>query len=563
MARKSRRNNIRIISNMFPEGTPEEIREELYKTAAYVRLSVEDNNEQGDSIDNQARYLHQYIDDHKELLLVDTYVDNGFTGTNFERPEFERLMSDIKTGRINCIIVKDLSRFGRNYLEAGLYIENILPKLGAKLIAINDNFDSSRPEDVNSISVPLKNMINEFYARDTSGKIKASNARRMLDPKKLPYGNVPYGYRKNEDNTRFIVNEPYADIVRLIFTWASLGVSCYEIAKRLTLAGIDQPAKCISENINRTGNTNWYEHTVKEILSNPVYTGNIVNNKYQVSKIEKTQHKKEKDKWIIHEGTHEPIISHELFDKVADRKRVKPSSKSISEYKNIRWFDGKVFCSKCGRPMLATRERLGNSSNQFIEEYCCCPKEYYKNNCGKRVTEGSLRILVGKQFEYQLSLVKSMSDKLKPIIKNPVGNAGISIDKRISYAYSLLEKNSAEKIKLYTDYSEGILPADDYRELKEKNLKDKEDIKRRLDAMLVERKNIKSKAEELLSAFDFKNSSEQMKLSKELVCQMIEKINIHENKGVEIVFKTTGIIDDLLKEITDNEDSDILETFSS
>ena len=564
MARKSRRvNNIRIISNLLPEDNSRDAREELYKAAAYVRLSSEDDNENQDSINNQTQYLYQYVNEHKELLLVDTYIDNGFTGTNFERPEFERLMSDIKTGRINCIVVKDLSRFGRNYLEAGLYIENIIPKLGAKLIAINDNFDSSRPEDVNSISVPLKNMINEYYARDASNKIKASQARRMLDPEKLPFGNVPFGYSKNEDGTKYIISEPYANIVKLIFSWASIGVSCYEIAKRLTLVGIDPPSKCVSEKLSRTDSTNWYEFTVKTILANPVYTGDIVNNKYKCSKIERSYHKKEKDKWIIHKGTHEPIISHELFERVSNRKKLKNRSDILIDHKNNRWFDGKVFCSKCSRAMLSVREKLGNSSNQFIEEYCCSKKEYLKKSCGQRVTEDSLRIIVGKQLDYQLSLIRSMSDKLKQIKQSPVGNAEISIDKRLSYASSLLEKNSAEKIKLYTDYSEGILPADDYRVLKEKNLKDKEDIKKRIDAMLIERKNIKAKAEELLTLIDSKDKPGQIKLSKEVVNQVIERISVADNNGIEVVFKTTGIIDDLMKEMTVNEDSDLFKALSS
>ena len=168
MARKSRRTNL-----PQPVKTPIKVEEtsDVLATGAYARLSVEKDDE--GSIQTQVSLLHNYIAEHPELRLADTYIDNGYSGTDFDRPSFTRLMDDVRTGKIQCIVVKDLSRFGRDFLETGYYIETLLPKLNVRLIAINDTFDSSREEDVNSISVPIKNMVNEMYAKDFSRKVSA------------------------------------------------------------------------------------------------------------------------------------------------------------------------------------------------------------------------------------------------------------------------------------------------------------------------------------------------------------------------------------------------------
>ncbi len=562
MARKSRRNNIILLDSKAREKYDDRIQETLFKTAAYVRLSSESDDERKDTINNQIQYVYQFIDSRKDLVLIDTYVDNGYSGTNFERPEFERMMNDVKTGRIECIVVKDLSRFGRNYLETGLFIENILPKLNVKLLAINDNFDSSRSEDVNSISVPLKNMINEYYAKDMSIKIRASQARRMKDPGKLPYGNAPYGYKKNEDDTQFVINQPYADLVKVIFTWTSLGVPINETAKRLKLAGIDPPGKATGKSGRDAENNKWYENTVNAIITNPIYTGDIVNNKFYNSKITKTHRRIEKDSWIVHSEMHEPIVSRRMFEK-AGQKAFKPNKMMKEVADNCdRWFTGKVYCQRCGRKMIACRERKGRSGNTFIDEYSCRPKGHHEEYCREKITEDSLRIIVLKQLLPQIKLIKSLSGRLDIIKKGLPGQTNSMIDKRIQYETSRLEENKKYQLRLYSDYSEGILDLDEYRILKEKNITENNNIMSRLEALTEKRKEYVAKAERLLDMIGGLNSEPlQLKLTKELVENTIEKIAVGENKSIEITFRSTAVVNDLLKELAENENSDISEAF--
>ena len=273
MGRKSKRNIIDFKNNTSQKSSSsyEEYSGEKIPTAIYARLSVLRDDDKSESIENQISLIHRYILEHPEMELFDVYADRDRSGTNFNRPEFERLISDVTKGKVTCIIVKDLSRFGRNYIETGVFIENIFPKLGARLIAINDNFDSNREEDVNSLSVPIKNMINEMYAKDISRKIISSNRIRNRSGNSKLRGNAPYGY-KYEDN-KLVPDERYAPYVRLIFEWRSKGKSVNDIAKRLTLIGAPVPGNVTGDkNIDKFGER-WLPSKIYHILSNPEYTG--------------------------------------------------------------------------------------------------------------------------------------------------------------------------------------------------------------------------------------------------------------------------------------------------
>ena len=239
MARKSRRANIVQEKKEELHISTSIITRRQLATAAYARLSV-DKEKNDESIQNQIELLHQYIREHEEYSLVDTYVDDGYTGTDFDRPEFIRLMDDVRTGKIQCIIVKDLSRFGRNFIETGYYIETIFPCLNVRLISINDDFDSSREEDRNSMVVPIKNMINEMYAKDASKKRVLSfemHSRRgdMKIAKSI------YGYTVDKEENQLKVNAETAPIVQAIFRWYQMGRGTGDIVKRLKMLDIMTP----------------------------------------------------------------------------------------------------------------------------------------------------------------------------------------------------------------------------------------------------------------------------------------------------------------------------------
>ena len=247
-----------------------------WRTAIYARLSMENNGlEDERSLDNQIRYVEEYIQKHPSLKLVDVYVDNGFSGTNFSRAQFLRLMDDLKVGRINCIVVKDLSRFGRNYLEAGYYLEKIFPFLNIRFIAINDNYDSMDETKKDSLIVPIKNLVNDIYSKDLSRKI--SGTMRMKEKKgEIWYGVPAYGYwRKPDQPFRMETDEETAPYVRLMFQWTLSGMSYAEIAFRLNQLQAITPTMRLAQRGHYKEesarlHTTWAVTSVKTILHNPV-----------------------------------------------------------------------------------------------------------------------------------------------------------------------------------------------------------------------------------------------------------------------------------------------------
>lgn len=316
MARKSRRNN-NIIEKKQEMMTPEIITGPQLETGVYARLSVEKDNEE--TIQTQIEMLHQYVEEHGEYHLVDTYVDNGYTGTDFDRPGFIRMMEDVRTGKIQCIIVKDLSRFGRNFIETGYYIETIFPCLNVRLISINDEFDSSREEDRNSIVMPVKNMINEMYAKDASKK------RVLAFEMQSKRGDATiarsiYGYTVDKKENQLKVNPETAPIVRAIFRWYQMGRGTGAIVKRLKMLDIMTPHayKATHELDMAIPDTDrWTGDRVKTILVNQAYIGTTIYGKRKRAKYRNMpEHHTDPKDWVIHENTHESIIARPDFDEV-------------------------------------------------------------------------------------------------------------------------------------------------------------------------------------------------------------------------------------------------------
>lgn len=252
------------------------------RAAAYLRLSIEDGDKaESNSIGNQRELIQNFVAERPELHLVGEYADDGYTGTNFERPGFTQMMEDIQSDKINCIIVKDLSRFGRNYLEAGYYIETVFPFLGVRLIAVNDNFDSTRKEDMESMALPIRNMVNTMYAKDISKKVWSSLQRK----KEAGYAvgsDAPFGYIRNPVTKRNEIDPETAFYVQLIFQWALMGVAIYEIARRMTLLQVPTPREWhrkIVEGKDVVTYKKWGETSIRHMLANQTYVGDTINNK--------------------------------------------------------------------------------------------------------------------------------------------------------------------------------------------------------------------------------------------------------------------------------------------
>lgn len=300
-----------------------------YQVAAYVRLSTEDSGKQdGYSLQNQKDLLLSFIREHSDLQLYKMYVDNGFTGTNFQRPAFEEMMDDIRAGHVNCVLVKDLSRLGRNYLEAGNYLEQVFPFFRVRFIAITEGYDSISPDFTNeALIIPLKNIINESYAKDISTKVSSAIETRKKQGKYM--GRLPvYGYLKDpKDKNHLIVDPDTAPVVQRIFRMAVSGITMGRIAKQMNEEAIPCPSRYfVLKGFSREEkylDSLWSRNTVKKILCNRMYLGCIVYGKTRRSIAKNIcQDSIPESDWQVVENTHEPLITRALFEQAREKLEV-------------------------------------------------------------------------------------------------------------------------------------------------------------------------------------------------------------------------------------------------
>lgn len=347
-----------------------------YHAAVYARLSKEDEKA-GDSvsIESQVAMLTKYVSDNG-WEYVAAYKDDGYSGTSFDRPAFSEMMSRVRKGEINLVVVKDLSRFGRDYLEVGQYIDVIFPALNCRFIAVNDNVDTIR--NSNDMMAIFKNVMNDFYARDTSAKIRAVRKSSCRSGNYMG-AFAPYGYVKDPaDKHRFLIDEPAAEVVRWIFTLRAGGIGCLKIARELNEKGILPPrtyyfdAKGQANPFERT-NHRWNGCTVRHILENEAYLGHTVQHKEERMSYKDHRTKAvSPDEWIRVENTHEPIITKELWEecRLVDRLNSRPRQ---SKMKEVSLFSGLLYCADCGFAMRCqvTERKRKDGTKAYYEAYMC------------------------------------------------------------------------------------------------------------------------------------------------------------------------------------------------
>ena len=349
MARKSRKASLNVLQGNQP------IQAILYTHAAlYIRLSVEDKKADSISIETQQMILDRFLENKPEIFVYKTYIDNGATGTNFHRPGFQQMLSDIEEGLVNCVIVKDLSRLGRNTIDTGYYIEQYFPAHKVRFISVNDQFDTEVPDNIHSgIILPLKNMINEAYALDIGKKIKAQQRQAMKEGEYVG-ARAPYGYLKALDDCHQLIIDPIAaKVVREIFQWASEGAGLNTITRRLNEAGVTAPShykQSLGEisNENLIGNGKWQTRTVAKILHDEIYTGDLVQG--HTKTFDHKQVRAGSDNFITVCDTHEPIVGHALFNAVQEKLTQTAElykEKAVTPY-TPNLLKGKVFCAHCG-----------------------------------------------------------------------------------------------------------------------------------------------------------------------------------------------------------------------
>jgi len=564
MARKSRK-------HIADTGdTAVRITEKTYNAAIYARLSVEDSGKQdgGDSIENQVYIAEQYIEERPYLNLCGTFVDNGETGVNFNRPRFNALMDEIKAGRINCVVVKDLSRFGRNYIETGNFLEKVFPFLGVRFISVNDNYDTDNPESNSEcLAIALKSLINDVYAKDISRKATAALETKQKNGEFI--GNfAAYGYLKSpEDKHKLIIDEETAPVVRDIFRWKIEGMGNNAIARRLNDMGILSPnmyrySKGIIFN-EQYANTLWLNRTVKTILENGVYTGCLVQGRKKTRLMQGlSQEKLMPDKWIIVENTHEPIISRETFDKVHEilqsvkqayhEKAGKYADKGNPE--NI--FKGLVSCGDCG--VNLTRYKTVNRQGKVYFTYICPNYEVNQTRvCAhkKSVREPLLIESVWNAVRAEIDLSVD-TERLALKVQNG-GNVKArakTVREQIAEAKRKIERTTSLSTALYGDYADGILTEAEYLFAKAKYREEKRLWEQRLDELIAEEiKNTDTFVYDnkwIAALSRFRDSKE---LTRDILLAVVERVIVSGNNDITVVFKHRDEYEALMLHLAESE----------
>lgn len=396
-----------------------------FKTAGYIRLSKEDKiKDESNSVTNQKLIIASYIKKNEDLELFDFYIDDGYSGTTFDRPEYKRMFKDIIDGKVNTIIVKDLSRFGRNHIESDNYLENILPGYNVRFISINDDIDSLKnPKSVNSIAVPLKNLMNDQYARDISEKVRSTLKMKQLNGEFIGV-TAPYGYLKNpKDKHKFVIDKEASYIVKKIFNMILLGKSRKEIAEHLNNKNVLTPSlyKLSKEKTNNeelTLSKKWNAEIVNRVLRNETYIGTLIQNiktkpNYRTSKLIDVN----KEEWIITENHHEPIIGKEKFYEVQQILNRKVKANKNNE---IDLFSGYLKCSHCGKHLVVrkSKNQVYYYCSSYIKDKSCEKYSINKNKLQQIVEDEIIKKFNIEQLDRKT--LNELIDMIYVIDKNNI-----------------------------------------------------------------------------------------------------------------------------------------------
>ena len=533
------------------KGLPQnETASRTWRTALYARLSVEDNGKEADSIENQIALLESYISGCPDLSRVELFADNGYTGTNFHRPEFNRMMEAVQSGVIDCIVVKDLSRLGRNYIETSQFIEKICPFYGLRFIAVNDGFDTATVTDTAQMSMALSNIVNDYYAKDISRKVTSALQTKMERGDYI--GNyAPHGYCKDPENKNHLVIDPEtAPVIRQIFQWRAEGISYMGINRRLNEAGIPSPGQYrlehgIETNNNRKGRSVlWNKHMVTEILKNIVYIGHLAQKKgSQCLYAGIPYHITGEDEWIVVKHTHEPIIGKELFEAVQkiNRESAERSRANSGKYaylpreKNI--FGKKLTCAECGAVMKLHRSFSTKRDKAYFTFKCPTYAEHGSKGCSDvKKRKADLDVTVFSFIKAQMTVFIDMEHTLQSLLAAKTGSVeqGRTKSKRRLLQQKLENKKSILS-GLYVDYKEGLLSRQDYLFTRERI----DSAIHEIETELAEQESVTSKTRGLLTGEmkwkhmvqKYQNATE---LSQEMVEAFVETIKLHKDGSLEI-----------------------------
>ena len=520
---------------------------DIYDAALYLRLSKDDMEEGGaksesNSIANQRELLRSFVKSQPDIQIFDIYVDDGYSGGNFDRPEFKRMTTDIEAGKVNCVIVKDLSRFGREYIDSGMYIERLFPAMGVRFIAINDGIDSGEAKSQSDeIIIPFKNLINDAYCRDISIKIRShlEIKRKQGD---VITAFVPYGYKKNDKDKHKLEIDVYAaNVVKDIFRMKLHGKSQDAIACELNSSGILPPAEYKASTgsnyqtcFKTKEKSEWTSVMVRRILTNEVYIGNLVQGKQTTPnhKVKKTIIK-EKCEWIRIEKNHEPVITDRDFEVV--QRLLAMDTRTSPDREEVYPLSGVVTCGGCGIPMVRKTSKVGGKTYAY---YLCATHKDSKQCSSHRISTDKLEEVV---LELLQTHIDNMID-LKRILSF-IGNVPFQqldmkkLEERREKKQAEVDRCADLRGMLYEDMKDGILSKDDYLDIKEQyetRIADaqlaEEQVRREINLYL---ENGNAPQQWIQDFLEYRNIQS---LTRSVAVECIESIVIYEDKRIELTF---------------------------
>ena len=519
-----------------------------YRAAIYLRLSREDGDFsfsgeklESDSISNQRMLILDYLKKHPEITVVDEYIDDGFTGANFERPDFNRMMDDVKAGKIDCIVVKDLSRFGREYIGSGEYIQKVFPKLGIRFIAINDNYDNAQPGAAdNELGLPFKNLMNDSYCRDISIKVR-TNLEAKRRSGQFVGTRVVFGYMRSPDNKNQLVVDPEAAaVVQEIFKWKLEGLSPSQIADRLNDSSVPSPIEYKKANGSKQRTcfqtkqvAQWSAVAIYRILKNEIYTGTLVQGKTTSPnhKVKKMVAKPSRE-WSRTENAHEAIIAPAQFDLV--QRIMLEDTRSPVGAKGVHPFSGKIFCDDCDNPMV---RRVSRSGGHEYSYFICGGNKSDKTFCSSHsIKESIVYDTVLAVIQGHIAAVMDMAEALTQIDNLAWENRELEkIKAKISFQEEIIDKNRRLKTGAYEDFRSNFITRDEYKAF---SAQFDQQIREAQDTIMMltsERNSVMGGlAEQQGWLSQFKQFENIQELTRNAVVSMIDFIRIGEDKDIHV-----------------------------
>ncbi len=507
-----------------------------YHAALYIRLSKEDESEgPSQSVQNQESLLREFVQQHR-LSVYDTYVDDGWSGTNFDRPDFQRMIADIEAKKVNMVITKDLSRLGRDYIMTGHYMERYFPEHRVRYISLLDGIDTGVDSTANDIT-PFRAIMNDMYAKDISKKIKS--VKRDKQRKGQFIGGKPvYGYKMHPtEKNKIVIDEEVAPVVRRIFALALSGMSCRNIATLLNQEGVPTPATYANLPVARPGPYTglWSSERISDMLQNETYIGNMVQGRsVKISYKSKKCLKQDPANWVVVEGTHEPLVDAETFQKV----RMLVNSRRHTRSRTYDFLlKGLIFCHECGYPWRS-------STGKTPRGRMCCTSSAAPTSGSPRPGVCTCHSIKEKTVtDAVIAKVREVCqaylnpDELLPVAQEAVENTRkqSSLEMELQNLQSKIDSLTANLDRMYTDRLSGLLPEADFQRIFGRIKLEREQLEEKRQALEFQQKSpvrSEDRARELVQRF-IETAGE----SRELLVSLIERVELTEDKEVIIKFR--------------------------